>query len=394
MLTPAEVSWIRDHPAQLAELSAAVELTPATAVSDAARAAQLLGEYGRAGLEVVAARAKAAGKIPPHWITDRDAAQQATDPLVAAHRARRVAGVLGRGARVVDVTCSIGTELDHLARAGLAATGFDLDISRVAMARANTGLPVAVADALAPAFHPGNTEVVIADPARRNSTGRITDPDKLLPPLGRLMETYAGATGFMVKCAPGLDYSFHDGPVEVTSVDGHVKEVLLASSGLGLGARRTATLIRRVPGSTTGRVQVDTITDAAGEIADADIVTAPRRFIIDPDGAVVRAGLVRHYAAAHGLSMLDPRIAHVTGDRLPEGTTGFEIIEQVPIKKAGRALKAFGCGQVEILVRGVDVNPDRLRAGFKLKGSRPFALVITRIGRTGTAFICHPRTTG
>ena len=82
------------------------------------------------------------------------------------------------------------------------------------------------------------------------------------------------------------------------------------------------------------------------EITDAepdDCAVAPAgRWIVDPDGAVVRAGLVRHYAARHGLWQLDPDIAYLSGDRLPDGVRGFEVLEVLGFseKRLRQALSA------------------------------------------------------
>ncbi|MGV0337129.1 THUMP-like domain-containing protein, partial [Corynebacterium bovis] len=111
--------------------------------------------------------------------------------------------------------------------------------------------------------------------------------------------------------------------------------------------------------------------------------------IVDPDGAVVRAGLVRHYAARHGLRQLDPRIAYLTGETVPPGVRGFRVLEQVPLKKLRPALAAAGCGSVEILVRGVDVDPDVLRRKLRLTGDRALSVVVTRIDRSPVAFVCE-----
>ena len=120
------------------------------------------------------------------------------------------------------------------------------------------------------------------------------------------------------------------------------------------------------------------------------------RWIVDPDGAVVRAGLVRHYAARHGLWQLDPDIAYLSGDRLPDGVRGFEVLEELDYseRRLRQALSARDVGAVEILVRGVDVDPDALRARLRLRGSQPASVVIARIGSgaasRATAFICRP----
>lgn len=115
-------------------------------------------------------------------------------------------------------------------------------------------------------------------------------------------------------------------------------------------------------------------------------------WIVDPDGAIVRAGLVRHYAAAHGLWQLDPRIAYLTGDTLPAGVRGFRVLDRLKYteKTLRQSLSSMDCGVAEILVRGVDVDPAVLRPRLKLRGSRSLSVVLTRIGRTPTAFVCEP----
>jgi hypothetical protein len=111
---------------------------------------------------------------------------------------------------------------------------------------------------------------------------------------------------------------------------------------------------------------------------------------------VVRAGLVRHYAVRHGLWQLDPNIAYLSGDELPDGLRGFEVIERIPFaeRRLRQALAALDCGTVEILVRGVDVDPAVLRRRLRLRGAQQLSVVITRIGAgpaaRATAFICRP----
>jgi hypothetical protein len=140
------------------------------------------------------------------------------------------------------------------------------------------------------------------------------------------------------------------------------------------------------------------VLDRAEVLTDADPddcrTDAPGRWIVDPDGAVVRAGLVRQYAARHGLWQLDPDIAYLSGDRLPAGVRGFEVLEEIPMreKQLRQALSARNCGSLEILVRGVDVDPDALRRRLRPVGTETLSLVITRIGAgsasRAVAFLC------
>jgi hypothetical protein len=75
---------------------------------------------------------------------------------------------------------------------------------------------------------------------------------------------------------------------------------------------------------------------------------------------------------------------------------GFEVLDEIGYseKRLRQALSAHDAGAVEILVRGVGVDPDTLRRRLKLRGSQPLSVVVTRIG-SGTAsraraFICRP----
>src|SRR5690606_20617773 len=93
-------------------------------------------------------------------------------------------------------------------------------------------------------------------------------------------------------------------------------------SGPGIEPGRRATVLRTRP---DGSVSTFEITDREDDDVPAG---EPGEWIVDPDGAVVRAGLVRHYAHRFGLWQLDPQIAYLTGDSVPEGARGFRVIEQ------------------------------------------------------------------
>ncbi|TCJ99371.1 THUMP-like domain-containing protein [Nocardia alba] len=407
--------------AALAEVDR-LELTTATHLRDIEQVRRSHGEHGAALIETVRLRRKAAVKLPAagEWLFTDDALQQATPALVARHRAARLAG-----RPVHDVTCSIGAELSELAAVCPAVIGSDLDDVRLAMAahnlatapleatgrepaqasehgayvtaqqlpgaranrettddirRGRRNIVLARADALVPTTR---DTVIIADPARRADGRRTYDPAKLQPPLPDLLAAYAGRD-IAVKSAPGLDFDRlgWDGEVEIVSLGGAVREACLWSPGLtDPGVTRRATVLNSHGGATT-------LTDAApDDIPDR----APGDWIVDPDGAVVRAGLVRHYAAKHGLWQLDPQIAYLTGDSVPPGMRGFRVEDRFELreKTLRQELARRDCGSLEILIRGVDVDPDALRKKLKQRGSTPYTLVITRIGRAGVVFLCR-----
>jgi hypothetical protein len=341
-------------------------------------------------VETTLLRRKATGKLRQlgsdfrvsDWLFTDEALQQATTAAVALHRARRLAGLV-----VHDATCSIGTEMAALCGSAVRVVGSDIDPVRLAMARHNLGAAADLcrADALRPVTRDAT---VVVDPARRSSGRRRFSPADYQPGLGPLLDTYRGRN-LVIKCAPGIDFDQvsrlgFDGEIEVTSYQGSVREACLWSAALAEpGARRRASVL-----------------DSGEQITDADPDDCPTRpagrWIVDPDGAVVRAGLVRHYGARHGLWQLDPDIAYLSGDRLPPGVRGFEVLERLAFdeRRLRQALSALDCGALEILVRGVQLDPDVLRRRLRLRGTRPLSVVIARIGpgtaSRATAFVCCP----
>ncbi len=360
-------------------------------LADVAAVRDRFGDHAAALIETTLLRRRAAAKLgdlASGWLFTDAALQQATATAVAAHRAHRLAGLV-----VHDATCSIGTELAALRDTVKYLVGSDIDGIRLAMARYNLGpdVPLCRADALAP-ITAGPGVVVLLDPARRSGGRRHFDPRAYTPPLDDVSDVYRGRAT-VVKCAPGIDFDAvrrlgFDGEIEVTSAGGSVREACLWSADLTPpGVRRRATVLG---GPLREEVH---LTDADPD----DCVTgAPGRWIIDPDGAIVRAGLVRQYAHRHGLWQLDPDIAYLTGDVLPDGVRGFEVLDQLPLREKvlRQALSARNCGSLEILVRGVDVDPDALRRRLRPTGSDPMSMVIMRSGSGAAAravtFICRP----
>lgn len=365
-------------------------MTAATRVADIAALRGRFGGRTPALAETILLRRRASAKLAElpgtaQWLFTDEALQQASAAPVARRRAQRIKAS-APDAVVHDVTCSIGTELAALSEVSATALGSDLDPVRLAMARHNLGGANLVrADALAPVTR---DTVVLADPGRRSGGRRRFDPADYQPALDRLLHVYAQRE-LVVKTAPGIDFDKvrqlgFDGEIEVSSWRASVREACLWSPGLAdPGVRRRAVILDRD----------EQITDA--EPADCDVRPAGR-WIIDPDGAVVRAGLVRQYGARHGLWQLDPDIAYLSGDELPCGVRGFEVLDSLAYseKRLRQALAARDCGTCEILVRGVDLDPDVLRRRLRLRGDRALSVVITRLGAGAAArpiaFVCHP----
>ncbi|MFD7158320.1 methyltransferase domain-containing protein [Kribbella sp. NPDC059898] len=313
-----------------------------------------------------------------------DGLEQATRTTVAAHRAERLATAMP-GASLVDLGCGIGGDLITAARAGLQVTGVERDPETAATARANLSalrLPgdVLVGDAESTDLTP--YDVVFADPARRADGRRVFDHNAYSPPwsfVTALLERTA-----CVKVAPGIPHDAIPDGVEAEWISdaGEVKEAALWSGRLSTGVPRRATLL---PGgaTVTNAPEVD-----AGPVG---------QYIYEPDGAVVRAGLVTAVAGAVDGWLLDPRIAYVTAAKYVATplASAYEVLEELPYKE--KALRAWvrgqGIGTLEIKKRGVDLDPAQLRKKLAPKGSASATLIVTRIGRDAVAYSCRRVTT-
>lgn len=318
-----------------------------------------------------------------------DALEQATRARVADHRAARLAAAIPGGS-VIDLGCGIGGDLVAFARAGLIAGGVDLDPVRAAMARANLevlGLPGAAQVGDATTVDPRAFDAAFADPARRGGRGRVFDVEGWTPPWPWVLDLLARRS--LVKVAPGIGHDLVPVGVEAEWVSdgGDVKEAVLWSPDLATTDRR-ATVI--------GEHGLATLTDEDSP-ADGEAGTEVREvgaYLYEPDGAVIRAGLVTAVAAGVGGGLVDPHIAYVTSDasfRTPFAR-GYRVVEHLPYreKQLRAALHERGIGRLTIKKRGVQVVPEELRKRLSLRGDDEATLVLTRVSGQGTALLVQP----
>ncbi len=342
----------------------ALDLTPAARISAAeAVRAEAGPELGPLALEQALLRERARAKHPRGdelWWTG-EALEQATSYDVAMHRARRY------DRPVLDLCCSVGGDLLAFPDG---STGVDLDEARLLLAAANAGVlhrRVSLVRADVTTLEPRGD--VFADPARRSDGRRVFDSRSYSPPLDLVLGWRPRALG--VKVAPGLDWGVVPPHVEaeVVSLHGDVKEAVLWTGAARRGSARSATLL---PGG-------HTLTDTA---VPPPAVRPPGAFLLEPDGAVVRAHLVAQVADAVGGGLLDPTIAYLSADApvpTPYGTW-YEVLEVLPfgVKRLREVLRRHDAGPLVVKKRGTAVTPEVLRRQLKLTGGREVTVVLTR----------------
>jgi len=192
----------------------------------------------------------------------------------------------------------------------------------------------------------------------------------------------------VVKVAPGIPHDLLPDGIEAewVSEGGEVKEAALWSPILATCDRRATVL---------GRGGLATLTEEDDPYAgEPRPVRELGRFLYEPDGAVIRAGLVTAVAAGVDGGLLDEHIAYVTSDasfRTPFAR-GYRVLETLPYreKQLRLALKQRGIGRLEIKKRGVEVKPSELRKRLHLEGDSAGTLMLTRVAGVGTALLVEP----
>jgi len=322
-----------------------------------------------------------------------DGVEQATRAVVAARHADRF---VGAGAdRLLDLCCGIGGDLVAAARAGLAVRGVDRDPLTAEVARVNAAVlglervAVDCADVTAVRLDAVRRQALAAwvDPARRRGGRRVFDPRSYSPPLSFVAELAAAVPLTGAKVAPGIPHEAVPAGAEAewVSVGGEVKEAALWFGPLATAVRRATVLAAGA--APAGASLVDS---AAGPPP----VGPPGEWLYEPDGAVIRAGLVGEVVAAlPGGRLVDPTIAYVAADR-PAQTPyarGYRVTDVLPFSLARlrSLLRARGVGRVTVKKRGSAVDPEALRRDLRLSGAGAAVVVLTRVAGAPTVLLCE-----
>lgn len=329
----------------------------------------------RAALAMVLLRARARAKFADadRMYFTREALEQATGDVAARHRARRFApfGV------IADLCCGIGGDALALAASGLVVHAVESDPLRLAMAAANArslGLEERIR------FHLGDAVVVplpdvraaFADPSRRTDTRRHLDPEDYSPALTALRARFAPGFPLAVKIAPGVASAAVGNlgaEIEFVSFAGELKECVLWFGELRSALRRATVL----PAGTTL---------FANEMTPLPPVGKPGKYLLDPDPAVVRAGLAGQLATDLRLQPIDHTVMLLTTDEPIESPLAtvyrVEHFARFNVKTLREHLRKREVGRVTMIKRGSSIDSGELTAKLKLAGRDHRDIILTR----------------
>ena len=230
------------------------------------------------------------------------------------------------------------------------------------------------------------------DPDRRPTGRRTTRVELYDPDPAVIAQWLSRSPDAAVKLAPAAEIPRLWGPAVEAEWIGRDRQCRQLVAWFGRLARypgqRSATVLTRI-----GSMGVSARTVVAGDGPAVPLASGLGRYVLEPDPAVLAAGLADALAAEHGLAALLPGGGYLTGDRpvLDDPALGcFEVLESLPLdlKRLRQLLTARDIGPLEIKKRGVDVDPQFLRRRLGLRGSQPAVLVIAPLDASVTAMLC------
>jgi hypothetical protein len=382
----------------------------------------------------LAARAKFSRAM--QMLFTRAGYEQSSSEPIARYRAARFGGAR----RVADLCCGIGGDLLALA-SGREALAVDRDDVHARLALHNAAVYGQAKNARAVVadvrdIRLDDLDAVFIDPARRSGpgtapvradgapagagggsarSGGASGPPRRFrtgqsePPLDWCFALAERVPAVCVKAAPGLPAGFiPDGWEAEFIADGRdLKEAVLWSPALatapvaGSGGPRRALVL-------SGSVAHALVACPGDPVP----VTEPREYLLDPNPAVTRSGLVEDLArslaagrapdgspagdgdGAGDVAKIDPQIAFLTLNRpvqTPFART-LRVLDSAPWneKRFAKRLRELGIGAADIRRRGLAGDVDQIHRRLKLAGPNRATIVITRVNDKPWGLICGP----
>jgi len=376
MLTPELLGALRSS-------AGAALLARAAALRDDPFAAEKLRreaslELAAAAVEQVRLRQRAAvrfSRAAEMWFSPA-LLEQASGDVICRYRARRFAGRSWREGPVADLCCGLGADTLALAAHG-AVTAVDRDPLARALAAANAeALGAEHPIHVRPGEVPGDAPALPAawcDPGRREGGSRTRSLELISPSLRDVLSLRERIPSLGVKLSPASKDAELDALLETIpherefiSVAGECRELAVWIGELAAADD----LPRRA-----------TVLPAGAEIVGRPLpykeVLPPGEYLIEPDPAVIRAGLVGNLAAELEAWPIDPQLAYLSCDRRPASPLGQAYRVAAPEafseKRLSAGLREHGAGDVVLKTRGVAIEPEILRHKFRavLKQGRP-----------------------
>ncbi len=332
-------------------------------------------------------RARAKFYRPERMFFDREGLEQATTEDIATERGLAFHEAVET---LADLTCGIGGDSIQFAVGSDAhVIASDISAARVAMARANmeahfapSGLECVTFRVAAAEDYPA-AEGYFLDPSRRAAGKRSRHLAGLSPSADLILELSRKAKTMAAKLSPATpdeELALLGGSVEFVSHRGECKEAVVWYGACAPESSRTAHIVGGY-----GLSAVPGVPDPP--------ISEPLRYLLEPDPAIIRAGLIPELCQKLNAAAMDPRIGYLTVD-VPTPSvlvSCYEILRSLPfsLKAVRAALREFEIGSVEVKKRASAADVPTLLRQLQSPHPGTGTVILTRIGEKPWAFVCR-----
>jgi SAM-dependent methyltransferase len=325
----------------------------------------------------------------------RQAVEQRSHPVIAAHRSERFRG----RKHILEIGTGLGFDTAALAKVAERVTSLEANDETAEMARWNLGLQerknVTVitgrAEDVLQRLDISQFDALFSDPARRDERGRrFSNPEQYLPSLSFLLSLPVhGVLG--IKLSPGVNLSIageNNFGREWIGNEGECKEqVLWRDAGVRDGS---------VVCCESGERWEPASNREPAQLIESPLEALSGSFLVEPHSALLRSGMLSYFFQQHSIQLIDPSIAYGISRARPFRTAfirSFVILsaEVFQWRRTQEKLALLGWGkEVDIKKRGFPLEPDEVRKKLKLKkrGNGEGTLILSRIGDEHVAFYC------
>lgn len=323
-------------------------------------------EMAAAAVEQVRLRARAAARFshPERMWFSPGLLEQASGEAAAQHHARRFEPWRERW--IGDFCCGLGADTAALAAVGKVAA-LDRDPLALALTAANAEAAgvrhrVRLVCGELPTAAPA-VSVAWVDPGRREA-GRTRGLAAISPTLAEVLSLRERIKHLGIKLSPATAEGELDAVMEglrhereLVSVNGECRELIVWTGDLARNAAGQERLHRA------------TLLPQHAELSGAPVpLGAPRPlagWLLEPDPAVIRSGLVGNLAEQLGAWPIDERLAYLATSSPVETpfarTYRVDAPEPFSGKKLAARLRQLGAGDVVVKTRGSVLQPEAVR---------------------------------
>jgi hypothetical protein len=296
-----------------------------------------------------------------YLVCDRLSFEQATAKSISQYKA----ALWPSGAKIADLCCGMGGDSFWLAQ-GASASGADIAAERVLMFNENMErLGNSHRAVLQNALDAAGGDFFCIDPARRGD---------LTPSFENILELSKKFSGGMIKLPPAFPENCLPKETDVMYLgdENDCRECLLLTGVFGKG------MVRAVAAFEEWRCEKSELQSIILN------VKKPGRFILEPYPVLVRSHLFLSEAKRHGFWQIDPTLAYLSCDNLPQKYSGFNaymVIDQsgLSTNDVKAMLKRHDAGKITLKKRGVEVVPETEIRRLAPKGAGEFILFYTRV---------------